>query len=97
VGGVCLPCRSGLDKTPAMAARSHKGVTLSADAKRALASSADFGRARLERQRHQIARLGAELDLPMARLPRLATPRLTIHDLGILADALAEPLVEAAS
>ena len=28
----------------------------------------------------------------MARLPRLATPRLTIHDLGALADALAEPL-----
>jgi arsenite/tail-anchored protein-transporting ATPase len=93
----CWPDRAGLEKTPAMAARSHKGVTLSADAKRALASSADFGRARLERQRHQIARLGAELDLPMARLPRLATPRLTIHDLGILADALAEPLVEAAS
>ncbi len=93
----CWPDRPGLDKTPAMAARSHKGVTLSSDAKRALASSADFGRERLDRQRHQIARLGVELALPMALLPRLATPRLTIHDLGVLADAIAEPLLEPAS
>jgi hypothetical protein len=93
----CWPDRPGLAKSPAMAARSHKGVTLSDDAKRALASSADFGRERLDRQRHQIARLGAALDVPMARLPRLATPRLTIHDLGILADALAEPLTEPGS
>ena len=79
-----------------MAARSQK-VTLTATAKRALASSADFGRERLERQRHQIDRIRAELGLPMARLPRLATPRLTIHDLGTLADALAEPLLEPVS
>ena len=92
----CWTDRPGLAKTPAMAARSHK-VTLTASAKQALASSAEFGRERLERQRHQIDRLGTELGLPMALLPRLATPRLTIHDLGILADALAEPLLEPGS
>jgi hypothetical protein len=89
----CWTDRPGLAKSPAMAARSQK-VTLSPAAKHALASSADFGRERLERQRHQIDRIKAELGLPMARLPRLATPRLTIHDLGTLADALAEPLEE---
>lgn len=87
----CWPDRAGLDSTPAAAARAQK-VTLSAAAKRALATSADFGRERLRRQRSQIERLGSELGLPLARLPRLATPRLTIHDLGILADALADPL-----
>jgi cellulose biosynthesis protein BcsQ len=92
----CWTDRPGLVKSPAMAARSHK-VTLTPEAKQALASSADFGRERLERQRHQIDRIRTELGLPMARLPRLATPRLTIHDLGTLADALAEPLLEPGS
>jgi cellulose biosynthesis protein BcsQ len=92
----CWTDRPGLAKTPAMAARSHK-ITLTPSAKQALASSAEFGRERLERQRHQIDRIGTELGLPMALLPRLATPRLTIHDLGVLADALAEPLLEPGS
>lgn len=87
VVNACWPERPGLAKTPAAAARSQK-VTLSATAKAALASSADFGRERLDLQRRQIARLAAELDLPIVTLPRLPTPRLTLHHLGVLADAL---------
>jgi len=83
----CWPDRPGLAKSPAMAARSHK-IKLSDKAKRALASSAAFGRARLDRQRHQIDRLSAEMDHPVVLLPRIATPRLTPHHLGELADAL---------
>jgi anion-transporting ArsA/GET3 family ATPase len=88
----CWPDRPGLAKTPAMAARSQK-VTLSASAKSALASSTDFGRARLERQRHQIERLAAGIGVPLVMLPRLATPRLTLHHLGELADALVGPMI----
>jgi arsenite/tail-anchored protein-transporting ATPase len=85
----CWPDRPGLSKSPAMAARSHK-LKLSADAKRALASSSEFGRERLERQSQQIQRLSRALEQPLLRLPRLATPRLTPHHLGVLADALRE-------
>jgi anion-transporting ArsA/GET3 family ATPase len=88
----CWADRAGLDKTPAMAARSHK-ITLSASAKSALASSTDFGRARLERQRSQIERLSAGIGVPLVTLPRLATPRLTLHHLGELADALVGPMI----
>jgi anion-transporting ArsA/GET3 family ATPase len=88
----CWPDRPGLAKTPAMAARSQK-VTLSASAKSALASSTDFGRARLERQRHQIERLVEGIGVPIVKLPRLATPRLTLHHLGELADALVGPTI----
>lgn len=91
VVNACWPDRPGLSKTPAMAARSHRGVTLSAAAKQALASSTDFGRARLERQRDQLARLESVSDAPVIVLPRLATPRLTLHHLGELADALTDP------
>lgn len=84
----CWKDRPGLAKSPAMAARSHKGVTLSAAAKEALASSTDFGRERLERQREQIDRVRSQTDGPVVTLPRLATPRLTLHHLGELADAL---------
>ncbi len=89
----CWPERPGLAKSPAMAARSQK-VTLTAAAKAALASSSEFGRARLERQRQQIDRLASTLGRPMVTLPRLPTPRLTLHHLGVLADALAEPFVD---
>ncbi len=88
----CWPDRPGLAKTPAMAARSHK-VTLSASAKSALASSTDFGRERLERQHHQIERLARGIGVPLVALPRLATPRLTLHHLGELADALVGPMI----
>lgn len=89
----CWPERVGLEKSPAMAARSQK-VKLSAGAREALTSSAGFGRARLEGQRHQIDRVGAKLGLAMLTLPRLPTPRLTLHHLGELADALVKPFVE---
>ena len=92
----CWPDRRGLDKTPAMAARSQK-ITLSASAKTALASSTDFGRERLERQRSQIERLGDGIGVPLVMLPRLATPRLTLHHLGELADALVGPMIGASS
>lgn len=88
----CWPDRPGLDKTPAMAARSQK-VKLSASAKSALASSTDFGRDRLERQRQQIERLAIGIGVPLVALPRLATPRLTLHQLGELADALVDPMI----
>ncbi len=93
VVNACWTDRPGLAKTPAMAARSHK-LTLSASAKAALASSTDFGRERLDRQRQQIERLASSIGTPLACLPRLATPRLTLHQLGELADALMTPLVE---
>jgi len=92
----CWTDRPGLAKTPAMAARSHK-ITLSASAKSALASATDFGRERLDRQRHQIQRLAEGIGVPLVALPRLATPRLTLHHLGELADALVEPLIEGTS
>ena len=75
-----------------MAARSHK-IKLSDSAKSALASSATFGKARLERQRHQIDRLAGEMGHAMLLLPRIVTPRLTPHHLGELADALIEPII----
>jgi len=90
----CWLDRPGLAKTPAMAARSHK-ITLSAAAKSALASSTDFGRERLERQRQQIERLADGIGVPLVSLPRLATPRLTLHNLGELADALVGPMIGA--
>jgi len=92
----CWLDRPGLAKTPAMAARSHK-ITLSAAAKSALASSTDFGRERLERQRQQIERLADGIGVPLVSLPRLATPRLTLHNLGELADALVGPMIGATS
>jgi anion-transporting ArsA/GET3 family ATPase len=92
VVNACWPDRPGLAKTPAMAARAHK-LTLSASAKAALASSTDFGRERLTRQRQQIERLASSIGTPLVCLPRLATPRLTLHHLGELADALLAPSV----
>ncbi|WP_148288687.1 ArsA family ATPase [Ilumatobacter nonamiensis] len=87
VVNACWPDRSGLDKSPAMAARSHK-LKLSDSAKSALESAADFGRSRLAQQREQIERLTEARDEPIITLPRLATPRLSPDDLAILADAL---------
>ena len=88
----CWTDRPGLAKSPAMAARSQK-FTLSASAKSALASSTDFGRERLERQRQQVQRLVDGIGVPIVALPRLATPRLTLHHLGELADALVGPML----
>ena len=83
----CWPDRAGLEKSPAMAARSHK-LKLSDSAKSALESAAAFGRSRLAQQREQIGRLGDARDEPIITLPRLVTPRLGSDDLETLADAL---------
>lgn len=85
----CWPDRPGLDKTPAMAARSHS-LKLSDSAKDALESAAAFGRSRLTQQREQIDRLAVERGEPILKLPRLATPRLTSEQLGSLAEALVD-------
>lgn len=84
----CWPDLPGLEKSPAMAARSHK-LKLTTSAKDALESAAAFGRSRLAQQREQIARLARERPEAIITLPRLATPRLDADDLLVLADALA--------
>ena len=89
VVNACWPDRPGLEKSPAMAARSHK-FKLSTAAKASLESAAGFGRSRLAQQREQIARLDAARAEPIITLPRLATPRLDADDLEVLSDALAE-------
>jgi anion-transporting ArsA/GET3 family ATPase len=83
----CWPDLAGLEKTPAMAARSHK-LKLTETAKSALESAAAFGRSRLAQQREQIERLAAARSEPIITLPRLATPRLAADHLATLADAL---------
>lgn len=87
VVNACWPELPGLARSPAQAARSHR-VTLSADARRVLASASTFGRARLDRQRLQTERLRATIEQPLIVLPRLATARLGPGDLPELADAL---------
>ncbi|WP_394935683.1 ArsA-related P-loop ATPase [uncultured Ilumatobacter sp.] len=88
VVNACWPNRPGLDKSPAMAARSHK-IKLSTAAKKSLESAATFGRGRLVQQRQQIDRLVSARTEPIITLPRLATPRLDSVDLMVIADALA--------
>ena len=88
VVNACWSARPGLEKTPAMAARSHK-LKLSDGAKAALESAASFGRRRLEQQDEQLARLRAARPEPLLTLPRLATPRLGPAHLARLAAVLA--------
>lgn len=82
--------RPGLDKTPAMAARSHK-MKLSDDAKRVLATASDFGRRRIDQQREQLERLSAARNEGVIVLPRLATPRLGPDEVDEIAAALVDP------
>ncbi len=95
VVNACWPDLAGLEKSPAMAARSHK-LKLTALAKDALESAAAFGRSRLAQQREQIERLAAERSEPIITLPRLATPHIGAADLAVLAEALANavPITE---
>jgi arsenite-transporting ATPase len=88
VVNACWPDRPGLAKSPAMAARSHRGVTLSPAAKVALASSGDFGRRQLERQHAQIERLATSTELPILGLPRIPSAEITTADVVTLAEAL---------
>jgi len=83
----CWPDRPGIEKSPAMAARSHK-IKLTPSLKAALESAAVFGRSRLVQQREQIARLESMRDEDVVILPRLATPRIGPEHLEVLADAL---------
>lgn len=83
----CWPDLAGLARTPAQAARSHR-VTLSAEAKRVLASASTFGRARRDRQRAQLQRLRDVVGEPVLVVPRLPTARMGPDELGVLAAAL---------
>jgi len=87
VVNACWPERPGLDKSPAMAARSHK-LKLTDTAKASLESAAAFGRSRLAQQREQLERLRGARSEPVMPLPRLATPRIGPDHLTQLADAL---------
>ncbi len=88
----CWPQRAGLSMTAAVAARKQK-VTLSVDTRRALDEVVRFGRARLDLQAEQFARLDDRLPLPRIHLPRLPVARLLPEHLDVLADALAnEPI-----
>lgn len=87
VVNACWPDRPGLEKSPAMAARSHK-IKLTDSAKSALESAAAFGRSRLAQQREQIERLAEVRDERILTVPRLATPRLAPEALDVIADAL---------
>ncbi len=88
----CWPQRAGLSMTAAVAARKQK-VTLSVDTRRALDEVVRFGRARLDLQAEQFARLDDRLPLPRVHLPRLPVARLLPEHLEVLADALAnEPI-----
>lgn len=89
VVNACWPDRPGLMKSTAVAAKSQ-GVKLSVADKRILDASTAFGRARIERQREQVARLRSALDTPLLVLPRLPTPAFGKQELSVLADALAE-------
>ncbi len=91
VVNACWRERAGLDKTPAGAARSRGGTTLSPAAKAALASSSGFGRRQLERQRAQIARLAEHTGSAPVRLPRIPTAAVTTGDLAVLGAALTDP------
>ncbi len=83
----CWPDLAGLEKSPAMAARSHK-IKLSETAKVSLESAVAFGRSRLAQQREQLQRLREARNEPILTLPRLATPRIGAEHLELLADAL---------
>jgi len=83
----CWPDRPGLEKSPAMAARSHK-IKLTDSAKASLASAVSFGRSRLAQQREQLERLRSARSESVVTLPRLATPRISRPHLETLADAL---------
>lgn len=93
VVNACWPERTGLEQSPAQAAKEQR-LTLSPEAEQALLSASLFGAARLERQRLQIERLRASLG-ELIVLPRRPTARLTLHDVTVLADAVIDGEVDA--
>ena len=83
----CWPARAGLAKSTAVAAKAQN-IKLTAHDKRILDTSNAFGRARLDRQAEQLARLRGALTTPIIELPRLPTPSFGRHELALLAEAL---------
>ncbi len=97
VVNACWPERAGLGLTAATAAKRQE-IALPAATRRALDDAVRFGRARLEAQRVQLARLDEALPLPRVHLPRLPVARLLPEHLVELAAALAvEPTSPAAA
>lgn len=92
VVNACWPDRPGLAVQPRTAAK-HQGVKLPNAVAAALAESVAFGRARLEQQREQIARVTAGVSSPHLTLPRLPISRLEHEHLEQLADSLAAAAV----
>ena len=93
VVNACWPDLPGLNMSPTAAAR-EQGAKLSRAAKAALDVSAHFGKARMDGQRRQLARLTELLPLARIELPRVPTARFGPAELDILAAALAvEPTV----
>ncbi len=83
----CWPDRDGMCMSLTAAAKAQS-VKLTPAQKSALQASADFGRVRLEGQRHQLERLSELLPLPRILLPRIPTARFGPAELELLADAL---------
>ena len=78
----------------AAAAAKQQHMTLPAATRRALDGVVRFGRARLDSQHEQFARLDEALPLPRVQLPRLPAARLLPAHLDLLASALAaEPIM----
>jgi hypothetical protein len=96
VVNACWPERPGLSMSAATAAK-RQHVTLTTATRRALDDVVHFGRARLDRQREQFARLDADLPLPRIQLPRIPAARLLPSHLEVLAAALAATPVNDAS
>jgi hypothetical protein len=77
----------GLATDPAAAAESA-GTSLRTGEAESLAEAADFRLHRMELQREQVDRLGAELPLPQLHLPYLFNADLGPDDLEVIAAAL---------
>ena len=93
VVNACWPERPGLSMSAAAAAK-QQHMTLPAATRRALDGVVRFGRARLDSQHEQFARLDEALPLPRVQLPRLPAARLLPAHLDLLASALAaEPIM----
>ena len=88
VVNACWPDRAGLALEPAAAASAQR-TRLPAGAAAALAESVAFGRARLEQQREQLARLAAGVTVPRLLLPRLTSTKIVTEQLDHLAEILA--------
>ncbi|MGI8792354.1 MAG: ArsA family ATPase [Acidimicrobiales bacterium] len=92
VNGV-YPRLEGLDEDPAALA-TEQGFRLGKKELTALRDAADFRRQRQNLQAAQIERLADQLPLPQMRLPFMFSPEIGPAELELLADALAEQMLE---